>query len=107
MLSSFELDISCGYCVTDEYEITNKKINCITTDNAANNGFMGNKLEIAAKIRKDFKFKKNEQLIGRMSHIINLACQELIVKDLKSIAPPNTSNLYLMMKNASILFHLI
>ena len=35
--------------VTDEYEITSK-INCITTDNAANNGVMGDRLEIAAKI---------------------------------------------------------
>lgn len=68
---------------------------------------MGDRLEVVAKIRKDFQFKKDEQLIGCMNHIINLACQELVVKGPKSIAPPDTSNLYLMMKNASILFHLI
>lgn len=63
---------------------------------------MGNELEKQAAIRHDFSFKRDENLIGCMSHIINLACQELIVKGLKSVAPPDGSTLQIMMKEVSM-----
>lgn len=59
---------------------------------------MGTELEKQAAARHDFAFTRDENLIGCMSHIINLACQELIIKGLKSVAPPDGSNLQIMMK---------
>ena len=89
--------------VIDDYEIA-EKANCITTDNASNNLAMDDYLEAVSNERDNFRFEKNEQMIECFNHIINLACQELIVKGLKSKAPPNTPNIYDMMKHVSICF---
>lgn len=89
--------------VIDDYKIADK-VNCITTDNASNNFAMGDYLEAASSERSDLIFHKNEQMIGCFNHIINLACQELIVKGLKSKAPPDTSNLHYMMKHVNIIY---
>lgn len=88
--------------VTDDYGIT-PQIHCITADNAANNGALGKELEKLANMRNDFKFSRSENMLGCMNHIVNLACQELIVKGLKSIAPPDVSDLHAMMKEVNLL----
>lgn len=61
---------------------------------------MGNELEKQAAVKHhDFTFTRDENLIGCLSHIINLACQELIIKGLRSsVAPQDGSNLQIMMK---------
>jgi hypothetical protein len=59
---------------------------------------LGKDLEKLANTRHNFKFLRSANMLGCMNH----ASQELIVKELRSIAPPDVNNLHAMMKEVNV-----
>jgi hypothetical protein len=73
----------------NDYSIT-KSLFCIITDNASNNIKMWHYIESIAQISNDFRYNSCENMISCSAHVLNLACQDLIKRGIKSEAP--TSN---------------
>lgn len=72
--------------VLDDFQITSLLFS-ITTDNASNNTTMGECIEKIAKERKTFNFVAKHNMISCTAHVLNLSCQDLIIKGIKSEAP--------------------
>lgn len=89
--------------VLEDYEIKNNLF-CLTTDNASNNGKLADYLEDMAERDSSFKFKRNENLISCLAHVINIVCHDLIDKGLQSRAPIEDADMENVMKDVSDCF---
>ncbi|KAI8876303.1 hypothetical protein K501DRAFT_279540 [Backusella circina FSU 941] len=77
--------------ILDDYEITSKLF-CIITDNAYNMLKMGKEIDNISLKRSDFAFNCAHQMIPCFAHILNITCQDILYKGLKSSAQDTNFN---------------